>query len=86
MKASENVESSIYQYLYTHTGSLSMAEISHFTFWQILSKVSKIPKLYIPSTINTKKELLRKAIWADLVSGRLYWTKSNPQTLRIITI
>ena len=51
-----------------------MAEISHFTFWQILSKVSKIPKLYIPSTINTKKELLRKAIWADLVSGRLDWT------------
>ena len=64
LKASENVESPIYQYLYTHTGSLSLAEITHFTFWQILSKVSKIPKLYIPCTINTFRQ-----IWflADLV-------------------
>ena len=51
-----------------------MAEITHFTFWQILSKVSKKTKLNILNTINTKKELLRKAIWADLVSGRLDWT------------
>ena len=39
-KISENSLSPIYQYLYTHAGSLSMAEITHLTFWQILSKVS----------------------------------------------
>merc|ERR1712156_50990 len=37
-KISENSMSPIYQYLYTHAGSLSMAEITHLTFWQILSK------------------------------------------------
>ena len=44
----------------------------------------KLPMFYIPSTINTEKELLRRAIWADkngLVSGRLAWTSSNPQIL-----
>ena len=43
-----------------------------------------LPKLYIPSIINTEKEL-----WEDkngLVSGRLGFTSSNPQILRIITI
>ena len=34
--ASENAQ--VYQYLYSHAGSLSMAEIVHLNFWQILSK------------------------------------------------
>ena len=41
-KASLKSESPVYQYLYTHTGSLSMAEISHLSFWQVLTKVSEI--------------------------------------------
>ena len=28
-------------------------------------KAATIPKLYIPSIINTEKELLRTDIWAD---------------------
>ena len=42
------------------------------------------PKLYIPSTINNEKELLRTVIWAD--KEWTVGTSSNPKSLRIITI
>ena len=38
--ASEVIQSPVYQYIYTHTGSLSMAEVAHLSFWQTLFKVS----------------------------------------------
>ena len=49
----------------------------------------KLQMFYIPSTINTEKELLITAIWEDkneLVSGKLACTSSNPQIFRSITI
>ena len=32
-------ESPVYQYFYSHAGSLSMAEVVHLDFWQVLWKV-----------------------------------------------
>ena len=39
------------------------------------------PKLYIPSTINTEKELLRTVIWADKK-----WAKKPQRILKIKSI
>ena len=43
------------------------------------------PKLYIPSTINIRKKVLTKAIWADkngLVFGRLACTSSKTEIFK----
>ena len=47
-----------------------------------------LSKLYIPSTINTEKELLRTFghIKNGLVSGRLACESRNRQNLRVIPI
>ena len=52
-------------------------------------KAATIPKLYIPSIINTEKKLIRRdfgPIENGLVSGRLACTSSDPQNLRVILI
>ena len=46
-------------------------------------KAATIPKLYIPSIINT--EQVFGQIKNGLVSGRLACTSSNPQVFRIIS-
>ena len=39
LEASKHARSPVYQYLYSHAGSLCLAEVSNLTFWQILGKV-----------------------------------------------
>ena len=39
LQAAKYAQSSVYQYHYSHTGSLCLAEIQNLTFWQILAKV-----------------------------------------------
>ena len=40
LQAAKYAQSSVYQYHYSHPGSLCLAEIQNLTFWQILAKVN----------------------------------------------
>ena len=61
----------------------------HYTRYIHILYVLTQPKLYIPSTINIRKKVLTKAIWADkngLVFGRLTCSSSKTEILNKIGI
>ena len=61
----------------------------HLLHYKDAAGIGLFPKLHIPSTIDTEKEMLRTATWANkngVVSGRLSCKSTIPQILRIITI
>ena len=70
-----------------HYFPLSQWKITFLSPKQLIS-LTMLSKLYIPSTINTEKELLRTFghIKNGLVSGRLACESRNRQNLRVIPI
>ena len=70
-----------------HYFPLSQWKITFLSPKQLIS-LTMLSKLYIPSTINTEKELLRTCghIKNGLVSGRLACESRNRQNLRVMPI
>ena len=56
-------ESPIFQYLYSHAGSLSLAEVVHLDFWQVLWKVRhSVSKVHFVFSSNSKLDKIRMGL------------------------
>ena len=71
LEASKHAQSPIYQYLYSHAGSLCLAEVSNLTFWQILGKVRRMLPITLCSKFFQKVKLKQNQILQEIIFGKI---------------
>lgn len=80
-KVAEKSTSPVYQYIYTHAGSLCMAEIGHLSFWQVLAKVS-LRMLSKVQSLTSSFQFLGRCLGLDFYpSSHQFASHSDDQLL-----